>query len=160
MLDLSWSEILVIMVVALIFIGPKDLPDALRTLGKWTAKARAMAQEFRGHVDDFVRESEIDKVRQEVDKIQNMDIGHEIEKTVDPKGEIGQALSAPDLTLEQPTTPKEAVTTTAEANPAPSIESTVPTAVAPAPAPEAVSPPASTSTVAEAAPAPARTAAS
>ena len=66
MFDLSWTEILVIGGVAIIFIGPKELPNALRTLGQWAGKARGLAREFQGSVDDMVRESELDEVRQQI----------------------------------------------------------------------------------------------
>ena len=56
MFDIAWSELGVIAVVALIVIGPKDLPKVLRTIGQWTAKARSMAREFQSGIDDMVRE--------------------------------------------------------------------------------------------------------
>ena len=71
MFDLSWTELLVIAVVAIIFIGPKELPAALRTLGRWAGKARGMAREFQNSVDDMIRESELDELRKEVRKIES-----------------------------------------------------------------------------------------
>jgi sec-independent protein translocase protein TatB len=97
MFDFAWSEILVIAMVALIVIGPKDLPRVLRTAGKWAAKARAVAREFQGSIEQMIRESELDEVRREVEKVAATDIGHEIEKTVDPKGELQTALQPPGL---------------------------------------------------------------
>lgn len=97
MFDLSWTELLLIAVVAIIFIGPKELPAALRTLGRWAGKARGMAREFQNSVDDMIRESELDELRKEVRKIESGEYEREIEKTLDPKGEIGEALQAPDI---------------------------------------------------------------
>jgi len=57
---------MVIGAVALVVIGPKDLPEVLRTVGRWTSTARRMAREFQGHVDDMIRESEVDKVRDSI----------------------------------------------------------------------------------------------
>lgn len=57
MLDIGWSELLVIGVVALIVVGPKDLPMMFRTLGRFTAKARSMGREFQRAMDDAARES-------------------------------------------------------------------------------------------------------
>ena len=65
MFDIGWGELLVIGVVALVVIGPKDLPYALRTLGQWAAKARALAREFQNHVDDLIRESEVSDMKRE-----------------------------------------------------------------------------------------------
>jgi sec-independent protein translocase protein TatB len=65
MFDIGWSELLVIGIVALVVIGPKDLPQAFRIVGQWVAKARAMAREFQGHVDELMRESEVDEMKRE-----------------------------------------------------------------------------------------------
>ena len=97
MFDLSWSELLLIAVVAIVFIGPKELPGALRALGRWAGKARAMAREFQNNIDDMIRDSEIDEIRKEVNKIESGELAREIEQTIDPKGEIGKALEPPDV---------------------------------------------------------------
>ncbi|MFM9863785.1 MAG: Sec-independent protein translocase protein TatB [Micropepsaceae bacterium] len=64
-MDLSWGELLLIGVVALIVIGPKELPQAFRTLGHWMGKARALAREFQTHIDDLMRESQVDDMKRE-----------------------------------------------------------------------------------------------
>ena len=97
MFDFAWSEILVIGVVALVVIGPKDLPKVLRAAGKWASKARAVAREFQGSIEQMIRESELDEVRKEVEKVAATDIGHEIEKSADPTGELQSAMQAPVL---------------------------------------------------------------
>jgi sec-independent protein translocase protein TatB len=66
MLDMSWGEVLVIGAVALIVIGPKDLPKALRTVGNMTAKMRKMASEFQGQFNEAMREAELDEIRKQV----------------------------------------------------------------------------------------------
>lgn len=65
MFDLAWSEMILIAVVALIVIGPKELPELLRQMGRWTAKARSYAREFQNHFDELVREAEVKKMREE-----------------------------------------------------------------------------------------------
>lgn len=97
MFDFSGSELLVIAIVALVVIGPKDLPKVLRAAGKWAAKARAVAREFQSSIDEMIRESELEEVKKEVEKVAATDVGHEIEQSVDPKGELKASLESPDL---------------------------------------------------------------
>ncbi|WP_112664236.1 Sec-independent protein translocase protein TatB [Microvirga flavescens] len=66
MLDMSWGEVMVIGAVALIVIGPKDLPKALRTLGNITGKVRRMAAEFQGQFQEAMREAELDDVKRQL----------------------------------------------------------------------------------------------
>jgi sec-independent protein translocase protein TatB len=67
MFDISWSELLLVGIVALIAIGPKELPGALRTLGQWMAKIRRMAAEFQGQFQEAMREAEIDQLKKDMD---------------------------------------------------------------------------------------------
>jgi sec-independent protein translocase protein TatB len=67
MFGIDSPELLVIAIVALLFIGPKELPGLLRTWGKWMAQMRGMASEFRGHVDEMVRQSELDEVKKQLE---------------------------------------------------------------------------------------------
>jgi sec-independent protein translocase protein TatB len=97
MFDFSWSELLLIALVALVVIGPKDLPRVLRAAGKWAAKARTVAREFQSSIDQMIRESELEEVRKEVEKVASTDIGHEIEQSIDPKGELQASLQPTQL---------------------------------------------------------------
>jgi sec-independent protein translocase protein TatB len=92
MFDLGWSEMLVIMVVALIVIGPKDLPRVAREIGRWSAKARSMAREFQRSLDDMAREAELQDIKAELEKASRTNIGKAIEDFVDPDGELGKAV--------------------------------------------------------------------
>jgi sec-independent protein translocase protein TatB len=69
--DLSWSHMLLVLVVALVVVGPKDLPKLMRTMGRWAAKARAMADQFRKSFDEMARQSELDELRKELDELRN-----------------------------------------------------------------------------------------
>jgi sec-independent protein translocase protein TatB len=67
MFDISWSEFLLIGVVALIVIGPKELPAVMRTMGQWTRKVRGMASEFQNQFHEAMREAEMADLKKEVD---------------------------------------------------------------------------------------------
>lgn len=91
MFDIGWSEMAVILLVALIVIGPRDLPRVARSMGKWVAKGRSMAREFQTALEDMARETELDKVKGEIEKASRVNIGKTIEKTIDPTGDLGKA---------------------------------------------------------------------
>ncbi len=84
MFDFAWSEILLIGAVALIAIGPKDMPAAIRTVSRAVKKARRMAAEFQTHVDEMVREADLGDVKKTFNEIRNFDIPGALEKHVDP----------------------------------------------------------------------------
>ena len=67
MFDISWTEFLLIGVVALVVIGPKELPGVMRTLGQWTRKVRSMASEFQGQFHEAMREAEMSDLKKTVD---------------------------------------------------------------------------------------------
>jgi sec-independent protein translocase protein TatB len=69
MFDVGWSELLLIGIVALIVIGPKELPGALRTLGQWMGKLRRMASEFQGQFQEAMREAEMADLKKQVDEM-------------------------------------------------------------------------------------------
>jgi sec-independent protein translocase protein TatB len=69
MFDIGWSELLVIGVVALIAIGPKELPTVLRTVGQWMGKIRRMAAEFQGQFQEAMREAEMAELKKQVDEM-------------------------------------------------------------------------------------------
>jgi sec-independent protein translocase protein TatB len=74
MLDVGWSEMLVIAVVLIVVVGPKDLPHVLRAIGKVVRKARGMADEFRRGVDDFIRESELKDLKDGVNQVKDFNL--------------------------------------------------------------------------------------
>jgi len=86
MFGIDSPELLVIAVVALVVIGPKELPNLLRTWGKWMSQMRGMASEFRGHVDEMVRQSELDEVKKQLEgSAGGLDL-----KSLDPTKQIKQ----------------------------------------------------------------------
>jgi sec-independent protein translocase protein TatB len=68
MFDIGWSELLLIGVVALIAIGPKELPGALRAVGQWTGKIRRMASEFQDQFREAMREAEMADIKKDIDE--------------------------------------------------------------------------------------------
>jgi len=69
MFDLSWSHILIVLIVALVVIGPKDLPRFMRMAGRWVGRARAMADQFRRSFDEMSRQAELDELRAELNAL-------------------------------------------------------------------------------------------
>ncbi len=91
MFDIGWSEMAIIMLVALIVIGPKDLPRVARTLGQWVRKGRSLAREFQNQLEDMAREAELDKVKTEIERAGRTDVKKSLERTIDPSGELKEA---------------------------------------------------------------------
>lgn len=87
MFGIDSPELLVIAVVALVVIGPKELPGMLRSWGKWMAQMRGMASEFRGHVDEMVRQADIDDVKKQLTATPGLDL-----QALDPTREIKSAI--------------------------------------------------------------------
>ena len=130
MFDIGWSEMGLILLVALIVIGPKDLPRLARQIGRGSGKARAMAREFQRSLDDMAREAELQDIKAEIDKLSRTDIRSRIEETVDPDASLRRALEPPtrhDLEPRPVTTEAVAVANAGE-------PPAVPTAPAPVPA--------------------------
>jgi sec-independent protein translocase protein TatB len=97
LLDFGWSELMLIGIVALVVIGPKDLPKALRVAGFWVRKARTLSREFQSSVEQMVREAELDEMRQELKKASEIDLDKEFRQAVDPTGSLTESLKPPEL---------------------------------------------------------------
>ncbi len=93
MFDIGWQELFIVAVLALIVIGPTDLPRALRTMGRWVRKARSLARDFQGGLDDAMREADLDDFKTEMESASGLDIGKEIENVIDPTGDLTGGLS-------------------------------------------------------------------
>jgi sec-independent protein translocase protein TatB len=84
MFDFAWSEIALIAGVALVVIGPKDLPVALRAISGFVKKARRMAGEFQTHVDEMMRDADLKDVKDSINQIRNFDFRSTVEQAIDP----------------------------------------------------------------------------
>jgi sec-independent protein translocase protein TatB len=82
--DIGWPEFMLIGVVALVVIGPKDLPAALRVAGYWVRKARTLSREFHSSVEQMMREVELHEVQNELRKATEFNLDHEFNKIIDP----------------------------------------------------------------------------
>src|SRR5262245_51866670 len=150
MFDIGWSEMLVIALVALVVLGPKELPGALKTFAYWMKQARKLAREFQSGIDDIVREAELDEAKKAIQSATSMNIGRDIEKTVDPTGELKKVLaeekptgSTPALTPAPPVVPTPSVPASPQVGNSAANGAANPAAPIPAtPSPETASTPA------------------
>lgn len=88
MLDIGWQELFFIAIVALIVVGPKDLPAAMRTLARLIGKLRGLSREFQDGVSDMVREAELDELKQKMQQVQRFDVRGQVKNTIDPDGDM------------------------------------------------------------------------
>jgi sec-independent protein translocase protein TatB len=84
MFDIGWTEMLVIAIVMIVVVGPKDLPKMLRTFGKTTAKLRSMAGDFQKQFNEALKEAELDDVKKSVDSLRGLNPTAEIRKQLNP----------------------------------------------------------------------------
>jgi sec-independent protein translocase protein TatB len=99
MFDLGWSELLVVGAVALVVLGPKELPNALRTISNLTKTARKLAGEFQSGVNEIVREAELEDARKAAQSISKGSISKAIENAVDPTGELKSSVTGMEKDL-------------------------------------------------------------
>lgn len=129
MFDLfSWQHILILLVVMLVVVGPKDLPRLMHMAGKWAGKARAMANEFRKSFDEMARQAELDELRKEIEDLKKNnpitemansmhEVGAQMSETapIEGAGHITPETTAPVEGHIEPRSGEFAVTDTAEA---------------------------------------------
>ncbi|MER9639440.1 Sec-independent protein translocase protein TatB [Mesorhizobium sp. M0239] len=84
MFEVGWTEMLVIAIVMIVVVGPKDLPNMLRTFGRTTAKLRAMASDFQKQFNEALKEAELDDVKKSVDELRGLSPMAEIRKQLNP----------------------------------------------------------------------------
>jgi sec-independent protein translocase protein TatB len=145
MFGIDSSELLLIAIVALVVIGPKELPGLLRTWGKWMAQMRGMAAEFRGHVDEMVRQSELDEVKKQLTDastgvdLQALDPTKQIRSHIEEGMAEGEkALADAKASIDNPLAePESAPQIAAEPAAEPALEPPAEPAAEPGPAPAA-----------------------
>jgi sec-independent protein translocase protein TatB len=92
MFDIAWTELLVIAVILVVVVGPKDLPRMLRTFGRTTKQIRSMASDFRRQFDDALREAELDEVRQTMSDAKKFDPTKDVRAAMSPMKAIGEEI--------------------------------------------------------------------
>jgi sec-independent protein translocase protein TatB len=88
----SWQHIVILLVVALVVVGPKDLPRFLNMAGKWAGKARAMANEFRKSFDEMARQTELDELRKEIEDLKK---NNPLTDIADSVSDVHNAINTP-----------------------------------------------------------------
>lgn len=88
MFEIGWTEMVVVAIVALVAIGPKELPAILKTVGGWIARARSMAREFQSGVDEILREAEVEKYRQKAQDLALLHPETALQSMLDPKDQL------------------------------------------------------------------------
>src|SRR5262245_16252323 len=115
MFDFAWSEIGLIAFVSVMVMGPKQLPETMRTVAKVMRKVKNLGSEFQGHVNEMIREAELEEVRQKVQQFSQTSITSEVTKVVDPSGELHQALTGETLSSPADTIAEQAALEAAQA---------------------------------------------
>ena len=113
MFDIGWTEMLVIAVVMIVVVGPKDLPKMLRTFGKTTAKLRSMAGDFQKQFNEALKEAELDDVKKSVDSLRSLNPANEIRKQLNPFEKAAADVRAGLDKALKPSTPAAGSTATA-----------------------------------------------
>jgi len=94
MFDIGWTELLVIAVVLIVVVGPKDLPPMLRAFGKMTARARKVAGDFRAQFDEALREAELDDVRRTISDAQRLNPVNSLREAMNPLRQMGNEIKS------------------------------------------------------------------
>jgi len=124
MFDIGWSEMVFVVIIAILVIGPKDLPKTIATIGKYIRKAKGFAREFQTGIDDLAREADLDDLKTTIQG-DKFDIKKQIEDAVDPTGDFSTmfddkpAGSSTDTDMSSENTiggPAPDVTTTAQSD--------------------------------------------
>ncbi|NVK18235.1 MAG: twin-arginine translocase subunit TatB [Methylocystaceae bacterium] len=92
MLDIGWTEIAIILVIAILVVGPKDLPKAMRSVAKMVGKVKAMMREFQSNIDDMIKETELEEVKNQISSARHMNLDNKISETIDSDGELKKSM--------------------------------------------------------------------
>jgi sec-independent protein translocase protein TatB len=105
MLEVGWSEILVIALILIIVVGPKDLPGMLRNFGKMATRVRSMANDFKGQFDQAMREAELEDVTKGINEVRKLNPTNSLRDAINPLRQLGEGIKS-DLQKASDFTPK------------------------------------------------------
>ena len=92
MFDIGWQELFLIGLITILVVGPREIPRVLRTVVAAVRKVRGLANDFQRGIDELARETELDEIRRDIEKGATLDLERELEETIDPKGEMSEAV--------------------------------------------------------------------
>ena len=90
MLSLGWSEIAIVIIIVVLVVGPKELPNIIKQFGYFSKKIKSLSREFNTSINNIVKEVEIDQVKKKIDEVSSLDIEDEILKNTDTKSEFDE----------------------------------------------------------------------
>ena len=103
MFDIGWTEMVMIIIVLIVVVGPKELPRMLYHIGQWIGRVRRVARQLQDGIEQMAHEAGVDDLKKQIDSMSDISIEDQVGKTIDPKGELTDAFSveSPDLNEEK-----------------------------------------------------------
>ena len=92
MFDIGWQELFLIGLVTILVVGPKEIPRVLRTVVAAVRKVRGLANDFQRSIDELARETELDQIRQDLEKNAKLELERELEESIDPTGGMSESV--------------------------------------------------------------------
>ena len=92
MFDIGWQELFLIGLVTILLVGPKEIPRVLRTVVAAVRKVRGLANDFQRGIDELARETELDQIRQDLEKNAKLELERELEESIDPTGGMSESV--------------------------------------------------------------------
>ena len=114
MFDFGWSELLVIAVVAIVVVGPRELPGMLRTFGKYAGQLRSMAGDFQRQFNDALKDADLDDVRKSIESVRSVNPLNQMKDSLNPLKAAGEGVRK---AIEDPGAPKPDASTKSKAKP-------------------------------------------
>lgn len=115
MFDIGWPELMIIALITILVVGPKEIPRVLRTVTQIMRKLRSMASEFQSGIDELAREAELDDLKKDIERTGSRDIAGDLEKSIDPTGDVTKSMREIETSLKEDPRESTAIDNVAEA---------------------------------------------